>query len=606
MKLNSIKIRNFRGYKDEVLIKMDKLTTIVGKNDAGKSTILEALEIFFNNKIVVCEREDLSVNHDSGDELIEITCIFLPNMSSISIDASSQTKLDEEYLLNSDGLLEIKKVFKATTSKPKPSTFIVCNHPTDEGYNDLLTLKITDLKKRAKDLDIPESEYDARSSVSLRQAIWNRKDSLTFAISDIPVDKEDSKKIYNKLATYLPYFALFQSDRSSSDADKEITDPMKIAISTALQEVEDELDKIKEEVKKKALDTANRTLEKLKEMNSELATSLIPEFKAEPNFDSLFKLTINSDDNIPMNKRGSGVRRLVLLNFFRAEAERQLSEEEEKTSIIYAFEEPETSQHPSHQKLLVEAFLDISNKDNAQVIVTTHTPAVCGLLPVSSLRLVDKIDNRAVIKDASDDVYKKIADMLGVIPEPFSKNTRALILVEGKSDVIFLKHIAKELKSGSYISHTFDDRNIAIVPIGGCGNLKHWTTQKIAEQFSIPWGILLDSDKGTLDEERNLQKINKLKEQGIKAYVTRKREPENYININCIRENAFTEQFSEIDDVKKLINKKIKMSENDILEKLWPKMSLEQIRESETYFDDKGNKRFEFTEMILDFLSMAD
>ena len=48
------------------------------------------------------------------------------------------------------------------------------------------------------------------------------------------------------------------------------------------------------------------------------------------------------------------------------------------------------------------------------------------------------------------------------------------------------------------------------------------------------------------------------------------------------------------------------MSENDILEKLWPKMSLEQIRESETYFDDKGNKRFEFTEMILDFLSMAD
>ena len=606
MKLNSIKIRNFRGYKDEVLIKMDKLTTIVGKNDAGKSTILEALEIFFNNKIVVCEREDLSVNHDSGDELIEITCIFLPNMSSISIDASSQTKLDEEYLLNSDGLLEIKKVFKATTSKPKPSTFIVCNHPTDEGYNDLLTLKITDLKKRAKDLDIPESEYDARSSVSLRQAIWNRKDSLTFAISDIPVDKEDSKKIYNKLATYLPYFALFQSDRSSSDADKEITDPMKIAISTALQEVEDELDKIKEEVKKKALDTANRTLEKLKEMNSELATSLMPEFKAEPNFDSLFKLTINSDDNIPMNKRGSGVRRLVLLNFFRAEAERQLSEEEEKTSIIYAFEEPETSQHPSHQKLLVEAFLDISNKDNAQVIVTTHTPAVCGLLPVSSLRLVDKIDNRAVIKDASDDVYKKIADMLGVIPEPFSKNTRALILVEGKSDVIFLKHIAKELKSGSYISHTFDDRNIAIVPIGGCGNLKHWTTQKIAEQFSIPWGILLDSDKGTLDEERNLQKINKLKEQGIKAYVTRKREPENYININCIRENAFTEQFSEIDDVKKLINKKIKMSENDILEKLWPKMSLEQIRESETYFDDKGNKRFEFTEMILDFLSMAD
>lgn len=100
--------------------------------------------------------------------------------------------------------------------------------------------------------------------------------------------------------------------------------------------------------------------------------------------------------------------------------------------------------------------------------------------------MVDKDANRVCIKDASDDVYEKIADMLGVIPEPFSKNSKALILVEGKSDVIFLRHIANQLKSKSYIPYTFDQRNIAIVPIGGCGNLKHWTTQNIAEQFSIP------------------------------------------------------------------------------------------------------------------------
>ena len=34
-----------------------------------------------------------------------------------------------------------------------------------------------------------------------------------------------------------------------------------------------------------------------------------------PKFDSLFKLSINSDDGIAINKRGSGVRRLILLNF---------------------------------------------------------------------------------------------------------------------------------------------------------------------------------------------------------------------------------------------------------------------------------------------------
>ncbi|MFD2655783.1 AAA family ATPase [Gracilibacillus thailandensis] len=46
----------------------------MGKNDAGKSTIVEALEIFFNNSLIVCEREDLSVGAE--DQNIEITCIF--------------------------------------------------------------------------------------------------------------------------------------------------------------------------------------------------------------------------------------------------------------------------------------------------------------------------------------------------------------------------------------------------------------------------------------------------------------------------------------------------------------------------------------------------
>ncbi|MDO5714847.1 MAG: ATP-dependent endonuclease [Tissierellia bacterium] len=606
MKLVSIKIRNFRGYKDEVSIKIDDFTTFVGKNDAGKSTVLEALEIFFNNKVVVCEREDLSINHNEGDELIEITCVFLPITDSISIDTSSVTTLGDEYLLNRDGLLEIKKVFKATSAKPKPSTYIVCNHPSEEQYDDLLTLKITELRKRAKDLDVDENEYDARSSVSLRRAIWKNCDDLKLNNIDVPVDKEDSKKIYTKLETYLPYFALFQSDRSSSDSDKEIADPMKIAVQKALHEVEEELEKVKDEVRRKALDTANKTLDKLKDMNSELATSLTPEFKTEPNFDSLFKLTINSDNDIPMNKRGSGVRRLVLLNFFRAEAERQLSEAEKSGSIIYAFEEPETSQHPSHQKMLVEAFLDISKNSNAQVMITTHTPAICGLLPVESLRLIDRENDKSVVKYSSDDVYEKIADMLGVLPEPFSNNAKALVLVEGHSDVVFLKHTANQLKRGSYIDYTFEDKNIAIVPIGGCGNLKHWITKKLAEQFSIPWGILLDSDKGTPDEKRNSKQIQGLVSKGIKAYVTRKREPENYINIDCIREPVFDKPFTNIEDVKKKVNEAINMAEKDVLEKLWPKMSIQQIREAEKYIDDKGVERFEFTEMIEDFLSIVD
>jgi purine nucleoside permease len=75
-------------------------------------------------------------------------------------------------------------------------------------------------------------------------------------------------------------------------------------------------------------------LEKLREINPDLADQLIPEFKSEPSFDSAFKLTIKSGEDIPLNKRGSGVRRLILLSFFRAEAERIISGTDD-TSIIY-------------------------------------------------------------------------------------------------------------------------------------------------------------------------------------------------------------------------------------------------------------------------------
>ena len=64
MKLKNVKLKNFRGYKEEVIIPFHNITGIIGKNDAGKSTVLEALEIFFNNSLITCEREDLNINAD--------------------------------------------------------------------------------------------------------------------------------------------------------------------------------------------------------------------------------------------------------------------------------------------------------------------------------------------------------------------------------------------------------------------------------------------------------------------------------------------------------------------------------------------------------------
>ncbi|WP_083489145.1 AAA family ATPase [Liquorilactobacillus uvarum] len=47
MNLLRMKLKNFRGYKKADIRFDDQMTTIIGKNDIGKSTIVDALEIFF-------------------------------------------------------------------------------------------------------------------------------------------------------------------------------------------------------------------------------------------------------------------------------------------------------------------------------------------------------------------------------------------------------------------------------------------------------------------------------------------------------------------------------------------------------------------------------
>lgn len=599
MKLERVILKNFRGYQDETPIEIDNLTAFIGKNDAGKSSILEALEIFFNNKMVACEREDLSI--DAQGNNIEISCVFSDVPDEIVIDAANPTNLQDEHLLNNEKKLEIKKVFPATAAKPNEKIYIRCLHPSANGCSDLLELKRDELRTRATQLGVTENAYNGNVNASIRQAIRDHLEDLDLQHTELLVDKEDTKKVYNTIKDYLPIFALFQSDRRSKDDDKEVTDPMKIAVQQALQDLGTELEYIKAEVRAKAVETADRTLAKLREMAPELAQELTPEFKTEPKFDSQFKLSIKSEDNIAINKRGSGVRRLILLNFFRAEAERRRNQVI-SSDVIYAFEEPETSQHPDHQEMLMKAFLELSCAAGSQIILTTHTPALAGFLPLESLRFIERNGHKRAIESGTEEVFQKVADTLGILPDPIPKNASAILLVEGKSDIVFIHHTAERLKDGGFLDATFKDRGFAIVPIGGCGNIKHWRTLQLADQFGLPYCVLLDSDCGTAEESENQRKISDLQAGGIRAYLTRKREPENYIHLDCLNLSVgSTFSYNETDDAKTMISVEKGSRKSMVLENYWVLMTCDQIREVEKYEED-GVDKYEFTEMFTDFL----
>lgn len=195
---------------------------------------------------------------------------------------------------------------------------------------------------------------------------------------------------------YLPAYSLFQSDRKNTDSDNEVQDPLQEAVKQILKEarLQAELEAIAMEVKQKLEEVSSRTLEKLREMSPEVANSLnpvIPNASSLKWFDVFKKVSISGDEGIPINKRGSGVKRLILLNFFRAEAERRIADNE-NASIIYAIEEPETSQHTENQKKLIAALLELARINNTQVIITTHSANVVKKLDYSNLRLISSSD----------------------------------------------------------------------------------------------------------------------------------------------------------------------------------------------------------------------
>ena len=100
MKLETIIIKNFRGYKGGTRIDLEDMTAFIGKNDIGKSTILEALEIFFNNETVKIESMDACVYCD--DKEVTIGCIFSDLPDNVVIDTRAETTLRDEYFLNSE------------------------------------------------------------------------------------------------------------------------------------------------------------------------------------------------------------------------------------------------------------------------------------------------------------------------------------------------------------------------------------------------------------------------------------------------------------------------------------------------------------------------
>lgn len=557
MKLERVIIEGFRSYRERIEIEISDMTAFIGENDVGKTSILEALDGFFND---VISAQDLSTR--GGNDKIVVGCVFSNLPDEIILDTYSITTLKSEYLLNSDGMLEIYKEWDITETKAStPRVYAKAIAPKNEEIVNLLSKNNTDLKKIVKENSI---EVDNTNNSKMRQEIYKlfrENGELHLDVCDIPLQSSErgnaasiSRQIWNNInSRHLPIYTLFKAEHVHGDREKYVRSPLDLALKSAIKKFDQKLLEISSDIMENVKGTTNRTLERLKRDYPDIAKDLKPEYSS-PDWSKAFSLDLlRSDDDVPLSKRGSGVRRLVVLAFFQAEADRRREEREDGTTgtpVIYAIEEPETSQHPNFQRNIIRAFLDLS-KGVDQVIITTHVPALAELLPKSSIRFVERLEGNptpSIHNGATDrDVLMRAAESLGVLPSSYPvKDAQIAVWVEGLTDIWALDGFAKSLLKDDSIPEDLDIERIFYVFGGGCDQLKFEVNGRFLDMLGLPQFYLVDSDKRSIEdyEEDKIgdslrNRIDEWKSDGkglpIDAAATFKREIENYVHPAAIK-----------------------------------------------------------------------
>jgi putative ATP-dependent endonuclease of OLD family len=530
MKLKDLRIRNFRCYRVEFSVSFEAMTCLIARNDIGKSTVLEALEAFFNLDKLDAEDRSAGV---PANQPIEITCVFDDLQSDIVVDTDSVISAPSEYLLNAHGRLEITKRFSGTTPKCE-EIFVRAVHPTANQYGDLFGLTIAGLRQRSIELGINLAGVNQTIKSALRHAIWASMNVDRLLLQEIQLEIRST--IWKPLQNALPLYQLFRADRPSSDQDAEAQDPIKFAVREALASQELELEAIGTRVKQRVEAVTRATVSKIKELDPDLARELNPVFSSF-NWSKVFSVSLTGEAAVPLNKRGSGVRRLFLISFFRARAE-QLAEERGAPDVILAIEEPETSQHPNNQIVLLDALRELSLSKSTQIVITTHNPLLARKIDQSHLRFIEMMpDGTRAVAAMEDASFTRMKNSLGILP---NHNVSVFVGVEGPNDIEFLKIVSAILSQTEAdipdLAQGEQQGRVVFIPMGG-STLETWANRLAG--LNLPEIHVIDRDTQPPQPAKYqaFADLVNARGGGCEAHITSCKEMENFLHPDAIQES---------------------------------------------------------------------
>ncbi|ENM5898656.1 ATP-dependent endonuclease [Vibrio cholerae] len=468
IQIDIVRICGFRGISN-IEIALPRVTVLLGQNNAGKTSVIKALQLAIGDYSRYLSDEDFHISEDGKrQEVITVDIRLIPVADKARASEFSeewQQELGAKIQAEADG-----KQYVAIRTTAKPDR-------VKGGY----------IIERYEMESWPV--YTGWEKVNFRKKLGKRLEAVPF----IPIDAQ--RDIHTELKEKSSFVGRVLSSVEYDDTDVAELERMVAEVNKEAIEKSEPLKRLKTH-----LDNLNQSFE------GSGQTELTPFPKKIRDLSKRFSVNFGESDksSFSMEYHGMGTRSWASMLTVKAFTEllaKNHEEEAEPFFPIMAAEEPEAHLHPNAQRTLYRQLIDVPG----QVIISTHSPYIAGLAELHEIKYLNKPESSVQVYQLrtefeDDDLRKLKREVVHSRGELlFSK---AIVLSEGETE----EQALPELFESYTGKHPFS-LGINFVGVNGSG-AKYRPFLILAKDLNIPVFIFSDGEAQTVKElKKNYEKV---------------------------------------------------------------------------------------------------
>ncbi|SHH76903.1 Predicted ATP-dependent endonuclease of the OLD family, contains P-loop ATPase and TOPRIM domains [Caloranaerobacter azorensis DSM 13643] len=473
MFVSKLYIKNFRSIEKLKISFRPGKNVLVGKNNAGKSNIVKALNLILGEKSPIYSRKisekDFFSYLKDGEEVSKKAFFVAVKLEGKDINKTIFEKINGLRLATLEGTNLLESFFE---NSDRTNCELLMNNFQGKYYRD--TEQLFNMFSNADELYIyfcavkdHERKYDMdcyQDGYSMTYSILFKYNSNYYRCSKFPNDLRDSlitsailpavRNISNELKvnSWSWYGKLIKHIWEQSDFVK------KREINTKLSEIK----KITDSIFNDAISDIQEKIKKAIYHNN-ISFQLLENTK-----DDIYKgIEIFVDDGVLglLKDKGTGIQSALIISLFSYYCSKF-----HKNSSLLAVEEPEIYLHPQARRVLsnkFDEFINLNHVNGNQVIITTHSSEFIRNTNLENIIVVRKIDGRTITKSITFHSEKN-KDLIKIQNIISTKNAEIffadkVILVEGGEEYIIPLIADKHFGEIGFL----DNNNITVAKVGG-------------------------------------------------------------------------------------------------------------------------------------------